>query len=241
LLTLSGDGAKIAPAALEEVMRVYTPVQTHHIKPCALSLTQATESGCVYSVAEVQALGAAAKSHGLKIHMDGARFSNAVAALGCTPAQITWRAGVDVLCFGATKNGALAAEAVVFFNPADTEGFAFRHKRSGHVWSKGRFMAAQWSAFLADGLWLDLAGHANAMAARLSQGLRQAGCQIVHETEINEVFVVFPDGVAQKLQTAGAQFYDWVYPGDKWDGRLKRLVTNYVTTEEEVDRFLLLL
>ncbi len=241
LLTLAGEAAKINPAALDEAMRGYAPAQPHHVKPWALSLTQATESGCVYTVAQVEALGMAAKKHHLKVHMDGARFANAVAALGCTPAEITWRAGVDVLCFGATKNGALAAEAVVFFNPADTENFAWRHKRSGHVWSKARFIAAQWSAFLADGLWLDLAGHANAMAARLSKGLRQAGCDVVYEAEINEVFVVFPEGVAEKLQAAGAQFYDWVYPGDQWDGRLKRLVTSYATSEEDVDAFLALL
>ncbi len=238
LLTVPGDHAKISPDAIDEAMRFYTPPQTHHVKPWALSLTQGTEAGTVYSVAEMQALGETAKRHGLKIHMDGARFSNAVATLGCSPADLTWRAGVDVLCFGATKNGALAAEAVVFFNKADTEDFAWRHKRSGHVWSKGRFMAAQWSAFLGEGLWLELAAHANKMAKRLSDGLAKAGCNIVHETQINEVFAVFPEGLADRLISDGAQFYDWVYPGDQWDGKLKRLVTSYVTTVEEVDEFI---
>lgn len=239
LLTLPGEGAKLAAASVDEGMRFYTPPQTHHVKPWALSLTQGTEAGTVYAVSEVGALGEVAKRHGLKVHMDGARFSNAVAQLGCNPADITWRAGVDVLCFGATKNGALAAEAVIFFNEEDTKDFAWRHKRSGHVWSKGRFMAAQWQAFLKDDLWLTLAGHANTMAARLSAGLEKINeCKVVHPTEINEVFVLFPDGVAEALLAKGAQFYDWVYPGDQWQGKLKRLVTSYVTTEEEVDHFL---
>ena len=247
LLTLSDNGpdtglgaaAKITPAALAEAMRFYTPPQTHHVKPWVLSLTQGTEAGTLYSVGEVEALGEAAKHHGLKVHMDGARFSNAIAKLGCAPADVTWRAGVDVLCFGATKNGALAAEAVVFFNKEDVADFAWRHKRSGHVWSKGRFMAAQWQAFLHDDLWLTLANHANAMATSLSEGLNEIkGCDVVYPTDINEIFVTFPDGIAEKLLAEGAQFYDWVYPGDQWQGQLKRLVTSYVTRQEEVDMFL---
>ncbi len=240
LLTLAGDDGKLTVAALEQALGFYFPETTHHVKPKAVSLTQGTEAGTVYTVADVTALTNVAKQYDLKVHMDGARFSNAVAHLGCAPADITWRAGVDVLSFGATKNGALAAEAIVFFEPAQTKDFAWRHKRSGHVWSKNRFMAAQWDAFLADDLWLKLAGDANAMATRLANGLSQIdGCEVAYVTQINEIFATFPHGVAEALLGSGAQFYDWVYPGDKWQGRLKRFVTSYITTPQEVDMFLL--
>ncbi|GGD15046.1 threonine aldolase family protein [Aquisalinus flavus] len=239
LLTLPGRDAKLTAAAVEEGMRFYTPPMTHHVLPKAVSLTQVTEAGTVYTPDEIGAIGEVAKRHNLKVHMDGARFSNAIATLGCAPADVTWRAGVDVLCFGATKNGALCAEAVVFFDKAHTEEFAWRHKRAGHVWSKARFMAAQWEAFLSNDLWLDLAGNANAMAARLGDRLGALpGITIAHPVQANEVFLTFPDGVAQQLLDQGAQFYDWVYPGDEWNGQLKRLVTNYVTSEQEVDKFI---
>lgn len=242
LLTLAGAGAKITPSALQEAMRVYTPPTSHHVRPKALSLTQGTEAGTLYTVAELKALSASARSYGMKVHMDGARFANAVARLECSPAELTWRAGVDVLSFGATKNGALAAEAVVFFDEALTEDFAWAHKRSGHVWSKGRFMAAQWQAYLHENLWLELASHANAMAQRLATGLLEAleetpGVEIVWPTEINEVFITLPDGLTRSLREAGAQFYDWVYPGDLWQGKVKRFVTSYATTQAEVDEF----
>ncbi len=239
LLTIRGDDAKITPEALEREAAFYFPSMNHHVKPKALSITQGTEAGTVYSVDEVTALCCAAKKFGLKVHMDGARFSNAVAHLGCSPADITWRAGIDVLSFGATKNGAMVAEAVVFFNPADAEDFAWRQKRVGHVWSKGRFLAAQWQAFFEDDLWLQLASKSNAAATALAQGLREIdGCEVVYPTQINEVFAIFPEGVDQALLEAGAIFYDWIYPGDPWEGRLKRLVTSYVTELEEVERFL---
>ncbi len=239
LLTLPGEQGKLTPEALSQGLKFYFPEMTHHVKPKALSITQGTEAGTVYTCEEIMALTEIAKEFGLKTHMDGARLTNALVHLGCSPAEMTWKAGVDVLCFGATKNGALAAEAIVFFDAADTEDFAWRHKRSGHVWSKNRFMAAQWQAFLKDGLWLKLAGQANAMASRLAEGLRAIeGCEVVYPTQINEVFVTFPAGMAEGLLEKGASFYDWVYPGDRWNGRLKRLVTSYVTTTEEVDAFL---
>lgn len=236
LLTLPGTDAKLTAEAVDQGMNFYLPPMTHHVLPKAVSLTQVTEAGTAYTPEEVGAIGEVAKRHGLKMHMDGARFSNAIATIGCAPADVTWRAGVDVLCFGATKNGAMCAEAVVFFDEAHTHEFAWRHKRAGHVWSKARFMAAQWEAFLSGGLWLELAGHANAMATRLADGLRDIdGLTIAHPVGANEVFVQFPAGLAETLLAEGAQFYDWVYPGDTWGGTLKRLVTNYETKVEDVD------
>jgi threonine aldolase len=171
--------------------------------------------------------------------MDGARFANAVAATGAAPADLTWRAGVDVLCFGGTKNGCIAAEAVVFFDPDKAADFEFRRKRAGHLWSKMRFIAAQFDAYLQDDLWLKLSAHANAMAEKLSAGLAAIdGVEISYPTEINEVFAVFPDGVADKLRADGAFFYPWVTPGDPADGKMQRLICSFRTTDEEVERFL---
>jgi threonine aldolase len=174
--------------------------------------------------------------------MDGARFANAVASTGASPAELTWRAGVDLLSFGGTKNGCLAAEAVVFFDPALVRDFEYRRKRGGHLWSKMRFLGAQFEAYLEDGLWLRLAAHANAMALRLAPGL--AECEAIHlsyPTQINEVFATLPDGVAERLQAKGAHFYPWVTPGDPAAGRMQRFVTSFATTSEEVDQLLELL
>ena len=162
----------------------------HNVKPTAISLTNATEQGTVLKPAEVAAYGELAKELNLGLHMDGARFSNAVVGSGASPADLTWRAGVDALTFGATKNGAIAAEAVVFFNDRFSEDFAYRRKRAGHLWSKHRFLAAQFDAFLAGDLWLDNARHANALAARLASGLSQLpGVTLPWPTEANEVFL----------------------------------------------------
>jgi threonine aldolase len=166
----SADG-KILPAQLDAPLRYAADLGVHHVRPAALSLTQATEWGTVYTPAEVQALSAAARAHRLGVHVDGARIANAIAHLGCSPADITWKSGVDVLSLGATKNGAMAAEAVIFFDRARTESFAARRKRAGHLWSKMRFLSVQLVAYLQDGLWLRNARHANAMAARMAAGL----------------------------------------------------------------------
>lgn len=239
LLTLPGEDGKLTPASLAEGMRFYSPPMTHHVLPKALSLTQGTEAGTVYRPEEIRALTEEARRHGLNVHMDGARFANALARLGCSPAELTWKAGVDVLSLGATKNGALAAEAVVFFNPQQAEEFAWRQKRAGHVWSKARFISAQWLAWFDGDLWMDLARMANDRASELASGLSEIdGVMVELPAEINEVFVTFPEGIAEKLLDAGARFYDWVYPGDWWDGRLKRLVTSYTTEAEEVEKFI---
>jgi threonine aldolase len=207
LVLLEGAGAKIAPATLDAAVAGRGVV--HHVQPAAVSITQATEMGLVYRPEEVADLSATARAHGLKLHMDGARFANAVAALDVDPAEVTWKAGVDVLSFGATKNGCLAAEAVVFFDPALAHDFVYHRKRSGHLVSKGRLLGAQLEAYLAGDLWLANARHANAMAHRLAEGL--AGlpdCALLHPVEANEVFTRLGPAVVSALQAAGAIFYD---------------------------------
>ena len=206
----------------------------HNVKPTAISLTNATEQGTVLKPAEVADYGELAKELNLGLHMDGARFSNAVVGSGASPADLTWRSGVDVLTFGATKNGAIAAEAVVFFNDRFSEDFAYRRKRAGHLWSKHRFLAAQFDAFLADDLWLDNARHANALAARLANGLSQLpGVTLPWPTEANEVFPVLPEAMNQALEAAGFVYYPWpMVPG------MKRFVTSFVTDPEDIDRLL---
>ena len=241
LLPIAGHGAKLTPEAVTAALAGFPHRPPHGAPAAALSLTQATECGTLYTPDELSALCTAAKENGLAVHMDGARFANAVAAFGASPAALSWEAGVDVLCFGGTKNGCIAAEAVVFFDAQRAADFEFRRKRAGHLWSKMRFIAAQFDAYLADGLWLDLAAHANAMAARLSAGLAAIdGVAVSYPTEINEVFAVFPDGVADRLRAAGAAFYPWVTPGDPAAGRMQRLIASFRTTPEEVDAFLAL-
>jgi threonine aldolase len=204
----------------------------HHMQPAAISLTQASEAGTVYRAAEIAEIGETARKHGLGLHVDGARFANAVAHLGCAPADITWRAGVDVLSFGATKNGAAAAEAVVFFDRARSAEFGFRRKRGGHLFSKMRFLSAQLEAYLADDLWLRNARHANRMATRLAEGLGTVpGAQLRHPVEANEIFVELPDALIEHLLGKGFQFY-------RWDGNCIRLVTAFDTAAGDVEAFI---
>ena len=186
------DG-KISVATLVETIEAGA-LRTADPPGRALSITQGTEAGTVYTVREVRELAAAAHAKGLLVHMDGARFANAVARLGCTPAELTWKAGVDVLSFGATKNGALCAEAVVFFNRGLAETFRYRRRRAGHHYSKMRLISAQWLAFLENDLWLRNARHGNAMAARVRQGLADLpGIRFAHPTEINFVLTALPE------------------------------------------------
>jgi threonine aldolase len=230
LLPLAGADAKLAPAEIEAAMIERGVV--HHAQPAAISISQATEAGTVYRPAEITALAAVARRHGLALHMDGARFANAVAALGCSPAELSWRAGVDVLSLGATKNGALAAEAVVFFDPAKADGFAYRRKRGGHLVSKMRFLSAQLDAYFADGLWLRNARHANAMAQRLAAGLAALpGARLRHPAEANEVFVELPDPAIAALEAAGVGFYRW----GGITSRTLRLVTAFDTLAGDVE------
>src|ERR1700676_2976501 len=196
----SPDG-KITPGQLADAIAFAEDIGVHHVKPGAVSLSQATEWGTVYQVSEVSALAATAKQHGLPVHMDGARFANALVHLGCTPAEATWKSGVDVLSLGATKNGALCAEAVVFFDPARARDFERRRKQSGHLWSKLRFVSAQLLAYLEHDLWLDNARHANAMASTLAKGLKTvAGASLLQSVDANEVFVALPEAMVAALE-----------------------------------------
>jgi threonine aldolase len=236
LVTLDSAGGKLTPGAIETALARFEKGMVHHSQPAAISITQASELGTVYRPDEIAAIARVARAHGLRLHMDGARFANALAHIGCTPAELTWRAGVDVLSFGATKNGALGAEAVVFFDPSAAGDFIWRRKKAGHLISKQRFVSAQLEAYLADGLWLRNAARANALATRLAQGL---GVETAFRVEANEVFARLPDATVARLRTGGARFYDWEPPKD---GRtLVRLVTSFATRDEDVERFLKML
>ncbi|HEX3674709.1 MAG TPA: low specificity L-threonine aldolase [Rhizomicrobium sp.] len=236
LVHLEGADAKLTPEAIEQALRGFSS-GVHSPKPSVVSITQATELGTLYTPGEIAGLAACAHAHGMKLHMDGARFANAVAARGCAPAELTWKAGVDALSFGATKNGALMAEAAVFFHPDDARDFDYRRKKSGHLISKMRFVSAQWDAYLEDGRWLQTAAHANALAARLAAGLSKiAGVEIAHPVEANAVFAWLPDAMAARLRARGAKFYDWL---PSQDGRvMARLVCAFATPEADVGRFL---
>jgi threonine aldolase len=243
LVTLPGEGCKIAPATLEAALERRPWGGPHHVTPAALSLSQATEAGTSYRASEIRRLAEIAHAHGVALHLDGARFANALVRTNVTPAEITWRAGIDVLSFGATKGGALAAEAVIFFDRARTTGMAERRKRGGHLLSKHRFLAAQLEAYLKDGLWLDLARSANRLADRLAQGLSAAGIKPAWPVEANEVFVPLSPEADRRLKAAGALYYPWYLsslPAGSMippDHTLVRLVTSFSTTEADVDQF----
>ena len=226
LVPLLGEHGKLTPATLAAAIQGAGEV--HHVQPAVVSLTNETEAGTLYRPEELAALAAVARERGLKVHLDGARFANAVAALGCTPAELSWRAGVDVLSFGATKNGCLAAEAVVFFDTQAAERFPFYRKRAGHLFSKMRMISAQLSGYLADEVWLRNARHANAMARRLAEGLSALpGCRLLHPAEANEIFVAVPPPAIERLRAAGFAFYEWA-PGQL------RLVCAWNTAEADV-------
>lgn len=225
---LSGNRAKLSAETLAAHLRDHAP-SVHAAPPRALSLTQATERGTVYTPAELSALTALAHQAGLKVHMDGARFANAVVALGCAPADISWRAGLDVLCLGATKSGGYACEAVVFFDPTMAEEFAYRRKRAGQLGCKSRFAAAQWLAWLDPIVWRNHAEHANACAmiiAKAAQPLLTAPVQT------NQIFLKLGDAEKARLRAQGFAFYDW---GSAVSCEA-RLVTSWQTTIEEAEK-----
>jgi threonine aldolase len=237
LIRIGGEGGKLTPAALAAALARFRPGDVHQVQPAVVSITQASEAGTVYRPDEISALARLAHDRSMKLHMDGARFANAVAFLGCSPAELTWRAGVDVLSFGATKGGALAAEAVVFFDPGMAGDFVYRRKKAGHLLSKMRFISAQLEAYLTDDLWLTLAARANALARKLAEGLsRLPGAALVHPVEANEVFVRLPDAVVAHMRDTGAKFYDWEPSAN--GKTMIRLVTSFATEEKNVERLL---
>jgi threonine aldolase len=228
---IDGAHGKIAPDALIQALET-TGGSVHAVQPAALSLTTVTEAGTLYSVAEIAALAGIAREHKLATHLDGARIANALAATGASPADMTWRAGVDVLSLGGTKNGLLAAEAIVLFDPAKAWELELRRKRAGHLTSKMRYIAAQMDAWLDGGRWLDMAAHANAMAARLAAGLaRTNGAEILHPVQANIVFARMPDTAHARAKAAGAVYYDM-------GQGICRLVCAWCTTPAEVDGLL---
>ena len=225
LLLGDGPGAKLTPATVEAMLATVRN-DVHQVQPHALSITNATEYGCVYTPEETAALGALARARGLRFHLDGARFANAVASLGCSPAELSWRAGVDALSFGFTKNGGLSAECLVFFDRALAEATHYRRKRAGHLLSKGRYLAAQLLAMLKDDLWLRNARAANDAARRLAEA---AGTdRLVHPVQANEVFIRVSAAEAAALRGLGFDFYDWG-PGEA------RLVTSWDSDPAQVD------
>jgi threonine aldolase len=234
LVDLPGAHAKLGAAQVAAVLGEGDFGIVHRVQPAAVTLSQATERGTIYQPAEIAEIAEVAHGHGLKVHMDGARFANALARVSCSPAELSWRAGVDVLSLGATKNGAMAAEAVVFFDRALAEKFGFLRKRGGHLFSKMRFVSAQIDAYLTDDLWLRNAAHANRMARRLADGLTKVpGARILDPVEANLFYVSMPEPVLSALEADGFRFYR------EGGAETIRLVTAFDTDPADVDAFLM--
>jgi len=230
LSLLPGKHARIDLAALKRKLDANRHDFVHETPVHVLSLSNLTECGAAYRPFEIAERAALAREAGLAVHLDGARLANALVSTGASPAEMTWRAGVDVLCFGATKNGALGCEAIILFGAARQRlmDLKVRAKRAGHMPPKMRFLGAQMAAYLKDGLFLDLARRANTSATRLADALTRAGAELAHPCDGNEVFVHLPAGVADKLSAAGATFYPWI------DGS-HRFVCSWSTEPQEID------
>lgn len=228
VLTVSGDLGKVAPECVARTVLKRSDI--HFPKPRVLSVTQATELGTVYTVSELQALWEVARRHDLRFHMDGARFANAIAALNVAPKEVTWKVGVDVLCFGGTKNGMAVGDAVVFFRRDLAQEFAWRCKQAGQLASKMRFLAAPWVGLLAKQAWLKHASHANDRAAQLEAGLAAIpGIKFLSHREANSVFIELPVPVIEALREEGWRFYTFIGTGGV------RLMCSWDTTSEECD------
>jgi threonine aldolase len=244
-LTLVPGGDRMAPEALTQSIETQGNRGVHGPQRGAVSITQVTEMGNVYSLAEVQALCDVAKSYGLPVHLDGARLANALVALGCSPAEMTWKAGIDVAVFGGTKNGLMGVEAVVFFDPTHAREFELRRKRGGHLFSKHRYLAAQMAGYLREDLWMRLAETANAKAAHLHDGIRgRNDIDIVNDVTANMIFFTAPRGLHQTLQAAGARYS--ISGGPVGEGPSEaplrgRLVCDWSIPDAEIDRFVSLL
>jgi threonine aldolase len=247
LRLIAGENGKMRPEDVAAAIEAFPVGHVHAGQLTAVSLAQASEAGTVYAVDHIRAISEIAHEHGLAVHMDGARFANALVHLGATPAEMTWKAGIDLLSFGGTKNGCIAAEALVVFNRDLAAQLPYLRMRAGHLFSKSRFLAAQFDAYLADGLWLDLAGHANAMADRLRAGLEASNrARPAWPTPANEIFAIFCKKLAKQLRAAGAAFYEWnISEKDTLglsDGEdVFRLITSFATTTDDVDNFLTVL
>jgi threonine aldolase len=244
LVPVDGLEGKMDPANLEAQIARFPAGFVHAGQPMAITLTQATESGTVYTADEILAISKIAKSHELPLHMDGARFANALVALDLTPAQMTADLGVDIVSFGGTKNGCWCAEALVFLDPAMAKQAPFIRKRAAHLFSKSRFIAAQFDAYFESGLWLDIARHANDMSARLQSGIAASSkARLAWQSPANETFPIISKALAKQLTDKGAMFYEWTAPRSAAhlvgaDETMLRLVTSFATTRENVDQFI---
>jgi threonine aldolase len=229
LVPVAGPNGKIDADELARALAAFPPGQPHRGQPAAVSLTQATDLGAVYRLDEVRAIAEVAKSRGLKLHLDGARFANALARVGCSPAEASWRAGVDVLSFGATKNGGALCDAIVVFNPEIVGALAIQLRRAGQVWSKMRFASAQLMAYIKDGLWLRLAVASNTAAGRIAAGIAGTpGLKLLAPVEANEIFLELPSEVMEALERDGFQFY-------RRSATLARFVCRFDLTTDEAD------
>jgi threonine aldolase len=229
LVPVAGPHGRVDPDAFARSLAAIQPGQLHRGQPAAVNITQASDLGTVYPVAEIRAITEIAKRRGLKVHMDGARFANALARLECSPAEMSWRAGVDILSFGATKNGGALCDAIVVFNPELADGLAVQLRRAGQVWSKMRFASAQLMAYVENGLWLQLAAASNAVAARIAGGIEAVpGLRLVAPVEVNELFLELPGAAMDALEREGFQFY-------RRSPTLARFVCRFDTSEAEAD------
>ncbi|MCZ4354514.1 beta-eliminating lyase-related protein [Roseovarius aestuarii] len=241
-LTLVGSDDKMTPDQLDQAINRWTLGDVHTSQRGPVQITQVTEMGRLYTLGELSALTAVAHSYGLPTFMDGARFANACAALGCTPAEMSWKAGIDALSFGGTKNGCMGVEAVVFFDPKHAWEFELRRKRGAHLMSKHRYLSTQMQAYLADDLWLQTARSANANAARLTDGLRNIpGLTLVEEPQANMIFATLPRRAHQHLHAGGAVYSLWgPLEGDPDEQLMMRLVCDWSISHSKIDEFLTL-
>ena len=229
LVPVAGSHGRIDPDAFGKTLAAVMPGQLHRGVPAVVNITQASDLGTVYRPDEIRAISETAKSRGLKVHMDGARFANGLARLGCSPAEMSWRSGVDILSFGATKNGGALCDAIVVFNPDVVDGLAVQLRRAGQVWSKMRFASAQLMAYVENGLWLRLAQASNAAAARIAAGIAGLpGLRVLAPVEANEIFLEIPSAVMDALERDGFQFY-------RRSATLARFVCRFDVTEPETE------
>ena len=241
LVTVAGEQNKLNPQAVAAKMSQFIHGE-HGAKLSALSVSNVTELGTVYTPAEVKALSNLVKPKGIKMHMDGARFANALVSLGCSPAEMTWKAGIDVLSFGGTKNGAMMLEAVVFFDTSLAEDFLYRRKRAGQLLSKGRYLSAQMLAYLQDDVWLENARRANASAQTLATGLQQSNrVRLSNPVQANEVFAIMPRKTFDAVTEKGAHFYEWPVEGLAADDVHCRFVLSFATPAQHITDFLTLM